>query len=173
MGLDAQDWHRQVDVNVTETGQLPVDLKQQTATRIYTQPDQPFDKYEKDSIVGTDVEVTAGNTVSVGSESCTGCGLMVLISTPDPDIQYQVKHDNVVISSGNVRSTWETWKGVINTVTTYTAILQWDEENDVYSMIKDLGFWFPFSTSVELLLYNPTGSTITVTSVILTFIKER
>lgn len=170
MGVDAEDWQRQVKVNVSSVGQIPVDITQQTLSKILTTPDLRSATWERSAIAAASQAIAATTEVSIGSDTTSGVGFAFRMKADDPDLEFRIRVDGSQILYGDIGGVWTKWGGLHYEETMQTLVTIYDTANDEYAIVRDWGFNYPFTTSVELRVYNPGAVLKNVNNIVLAYL---
>ncbi len=170
MGVDAADWQKQVTVNVSSVGQIPVDIAVQTLPRLLTTPDLRGEKWKRSVVYAGVTAIGATTEVSIGTATTSGIGFALRINTECPDLVFRIYLDSVLTLTGAIEGVWVNWGGLHYEENMKTLITIYDDINTVYSMVRDYGFNYPFTTSCELRVYNPGGAAKNVNNVVMAYL---
>jgi hypothetical protein len=171
MGQDAADWQRQVTVNVSSVGQIPVDITKQTLSRLLVTPDERWVTYEREKISNNTIAVAGTTEVSLGTYSGAGVGFALRVKVDYAPLVFRIYTNSVLLVTQNIYDIWNNWGGGYYEDSKEARVIIWDEVNDIYSYVKDYGWLYPFSASCEIRVYNPHGSTHNVNSIVMAFLK--
>ncbi len=170
MAVDAPDWNQQVSVNVTSVGQIPVDITKQTLSRVLVTPDLRGVNYERSSISSAGVAVGATTEVSVGTYTGSGVGFIIRANCNDADLLLRVRVDGAQILEFDIDGVWTKWGGLYYEENLKSEVTIYDTVNNIYSLIKDYGYNYPFDLSCELRVYNPGGAGKTVNNIVMAYL---
>lgn len=170
MSVDAPDWNQQVSVNVSSVGQIPVEIKTQTLSRVLVTPDNLWDKYEREKISKTATAVAATTEVSLGTYSGVGVGFSLRVKVDYPELKFRLRVDGAQISTQDIENVWTTWGGGYFEDMRESRVIVYDAVNDIYVYARDYGWVYPFTTSCELRVYNPDAAQHNVANAIMAFL---